>query len=226
MSHRTVVVLVALAALVAGGCGDDAPEDPQVLRAGELDIRLPDGWRVTEQGAERPAGSGHPGGDGEVAAGPGGGGSSGTTIPLAAEDPNTKFFGATQKFRQCLEDKGTAFIGAPDASNPDSPTNDPGYIEDLSTCASKSGIVQAMQEMQAAQADQTPEEIEEQNKGYLRWRKCMRAKGWEIPEPTPDSEGRLFSFNTRGGGPQITPPPGKSLLGDSDMQQCAEESQR
>src|SRR5688500_18864896 len=91
LSHRTVAVLVALAALVAGGCGDDAPEDPQVLRAGELDIRLPDGWRVTEQGAERPAGSGRSGGDGEVAAGPGEGGSSGTTIPLAAEDPNTKF---------------------------------------------------------------------------------------------------------------------------------------
>lgn len=53
LSHRLVVVLVVVAALVAGACGDDEPEDPQVLRAGELDIRLPDGWRVTEQGPER-----------------------------------------------------------------------------------------------------------------------------------------------------------------------------
>ena len=224
MPHRSIAVLVALAALVAGACSDGEADDPQVLRAGELDIRLPDGWRVTEQGAERPAGSGGSG-EGEVAAGPGAEATS-DTIPLAEEDPNTKFFGATQKFRQCLKDQGTDFIGAPDQSNPDSPTNDPGYIEDLSTCASKSGIVQAMQEMRAAQADQTPEEIEEQNKGYLRWRKCMIARGWGIPEPKPDSEGRLFSFSGRGGGPQIEPPPGKSLLGDSDLQECAEESQR
>lgn len=214
-----------LAALVAGGCSDDAADDPQVLRAGELDIRLPDGWRVTEQGAERPAGSGG-GGEGEVAAGPGAEASTDDTIPLAEEDPSSKFFGATQKFRQCLDDLGTAFIGAPDASKPDSPSNDPGYVQDLSTCASKSGIVQAMQEMQAAQADQTPAEIEEQNKGYLRWRKCMIGKGWKIPEPKPDSEGRLFSFGGGGGGPQIEPPPGKSLLGDRDLQDCAEQAQR
>ena len=74
------------------------------------------------------------------------------------------------------------------------------------------------------QEDMTPQEIEEQNEGYLRWRDCMIGKGWEIGEPTPDAEGRLFSFSG-GRTPQIEPPPGKDLLGDSDMQECAEEAQ-
>jgi hypothetical protein len=221
VTSRAFAAAVLLAALVAGACGNESDEDPQVLRAGQLDIRLPDGWRVTERGAERPA-KPSAGDDGSAA-----GASAGTTdtVPLADEDPTTAFFGATQRFRSCLKDLGTAFIGAPDASNPDSPTNDPAYLEDLSTCAAKSGIVQAMTDMQKAQADLTPAEIEEQNKGYLRWRKCMIGKGWEIGKPTPDSEGRLFSFSG-GRGPDITPPPGKDILGDSDMQECAEASQR
>ena len=225
MRYRVVTAAVLVAVLVAAGCGSDDVEDPQVLRAGQLDIRLPDGWTVTERGAERPAtaASGTTGtGGGEQqaqAAAPE------DTVPLAKEDPTTAFFGATQRFRQCLKDQGTTFIGAPDPSKPDSPTNDPGYLKDLTTCAAKSGIVQAMQEMQKAQADMSPAEIEKQNKGYLRWRTCMIGKGWKIPKPTPDSEGRLFSFSGNGGGPQIEPPPGKSILGDSDMQECAERSQ-
>jgi len=214
--------VVLLGVLVTGACGSDTADDPRVLRAGQLDIRLPEGWKVTEHGAERPgsaASSDEGTTPGQVAA------SSDDTVPLAKEDPTTAFFSATQRFRSCLNDLGTKFIGAPDPSNPESPTNDPAYLKDLSTCAAKSGIVQAMQEMQKNQETMTPAEIEEQNKGYLRWRKCMIGKGWKIGEPTPDSKGRLFSF---GGGrtPDITPPPGKDLLGDKDMQTCAEQSQR
>ena len=226
MPHRHFATALLVCALVAGACADDEASDPQVLEAGQVDIRLPDGWKVTDGGAERPGdGGGASGDDGEVAA-PASPGEETTedTVPLAEEDATTKFFRATQDFRQCLEDLGTAFIGAPDPSNPDSPTNAPEYIEDLSTCAAKSGIVQAMQDMQKDQADMTPEEIEEQNEGYLRWRDCMIGKGWKIGEPTPDAEGRLFSFSG-GRTPQIEPPPGKDLLGDSDMQECAEEAQ-
>jgi len=221
--HRFVVVLTlaALSAVALVGCGSDADDDPQVLRAGQLDIRLPEGWKVTEHGAERPAGSAASSATTVVGQATG----STDTVPLAKEDPTTAFFGATQKFRNCLKDLGTAFIGAPDGANPDSPTNDPAYIKDLSTCAAKSGIVQAMQEMQKAQEDMSPAEIEKQNKGYLKWRKCMIGKGWKIGKPTPDSKGRLFSFSG-GRGPDITPPPGKDLLGDKDMQDCAKESQR
>ena len=220
MSFRNIAALMLLAALGAVGCGSSASSDPQVLRAGQVDIRLPDGWKVTEKGAERPAGSPA---SGEAAA-PGAEASQSTdTVPLAKQDPTTAFFQATSKFRECLKELGTAFIGAPDGSNPDSPTNDPDYIKDLSTCASKSGIVQAMQEMQKAQDDMTPAEIEKQNKQYLTWRKCMIGKGWKIGEPQPDEKGRLFSFSG-GRTPNIEPPPGKSILGDKDMEACANKA--
>lgn len=193
-----------------------------MLRAGQVDIRLPDGWKVTEKGAERPAGSASSGSNAK----PGDQGRGTTdTVPLAKQDPTTAFFSATQKFRDCLKQLGTQFIGAPDGSNPGSPTNDPGYIKDLSTCASKSGIVQAMQDMQKAQDDMTPAEIEKQNKQYLKWRKCMIGKGWKIGEPKPDEKGRLFSFSG-GRTPDITPPAGKSILGDKDMQSCADKAAR
>jgi hypothetical protein len=220
VSVRFVALLMLVAALGAVGCGGSASTDPQVLRAGQVDIRLPDGWTVTEHGAERPGGSSTSGdgaSDGQAATG------STDTVPLAKQDPTTAFFSATQKFRDCLKQLGTAFIGAPDASNPDSPANDPEYLQDLSTCASKSGIVQAMQEMQKAQDDMTPAEIEKQNKSYLTWRKCMIGKGWKIGEPKPDEKGRLFSFSG-GRTPDIEPPAGKSILGDKDMQTCADKA--
>lgn len=220
---RGIAVVLAALTVLATGCGSDAPADPQVLRAGQVDVRLPDGWKVTERGAERPA-TGASTGGGEAATGPGAAAGSTDTVPLKKEDPQTAFFGATRKFRDCLKGLGTAFIGAPDPSNPDAPSNDPAYLKDLSTCAAKSGIVQAMQEMQKAQEQMTPAEIEKQNKGFLRWRTCMIGKGWKIPKPTPDDKGRLFSFSA-GRGPQIEPPPGKDLLGDKDMQDCAAKSQ-
>ncbi len=90
------------------------------------------------------------------------------------------------------------FIGAPDASNPESPTNDPDYIKALSTCAARSGIVQTLQAAQAEQDTLTPAQIKERNKGYLAWRDCMIKRGWGIPKPTPDSKGRLFRVRHRG----------------------------
>jgi hypothetical protein len=222
VSFRTIGFLMLVAALGAVACGSDTKDDPQVLRAGQVDIRLPDGWKVTDRGAERPRSS-TPSVTDTVAAGDASSSSS-DTVPLAKQDPTTAFFGATQKFRSCLQELGTSFIGAPDQSNPDSPTNDPEYIKDLSTCAAKSGIVQAMQDMQKAQEEMTPAEIEEQNKSYLKWRTCMIGKGWKIGKPTPDEKGRLFSFSG-GRTPDITPPPGKDILGDEDMRVCAEQAQ-
>ena len=90
----------------------------------------------------------------------------GDTIPLAGEDPTTKFFKALSVFQSCLKGLGVKFIGVPDASNPNSPTNDPDYIKALSTCAAKSNIVQALKDQQTAQDNLTPAQIKTQNKGY------------------------------------------------------------
>ena len=222
---RLRIAAVALAVLaLAPACGSHS-KTTDIVEAGQLDIKLPPGWKVENGKAVRQAGS-------EAAAKSSSSGASGAsgssdTIPLAQDDPQTKFFKATGQFQNCLKANGTKFIGAPDQSKPDSPANNPDYIKSLTTCAAQSKIVQALQEMQAAQDKLTPEQIQEQNKQYLKWRTCMIGKGWDIAQPTPDAKGRLFSF---GGGSnaasQIKPPPGKDLFSSGDIQDCASQAQK
>ena len=146
-----------------------------------------------------------------------------TTIPLATADPTTAFFTAIQTFQSCLSARGVKFVGAPDPSNPGSPANDPNYLKSLEICAAQSNILQALKDAQAAQADMTPAQIAAENKGYLRFRTCLIGRGWKIPPPKPDSQGRLFSFGG-GSGPQLTPPPGQSLLSSPDIRSCAAQA--
>jgi len=148
-----------------------------------------------------------------------------TTIVSTKQDPTTALFTALGKFRACLNDTGTKFIGAPDSSNPKSPTNDPTYIKNLTTCAARSNIVQASQAQQSAFDNLTPAQIKVRNKGYIKWRACMILRGWDIAKPVPDSQGRLFAFG-QSGADQIKPPPGKDLLSSKDLEQCAAKSQK
>ena len=222
-----VLALLVLMILVAAGCGSSSKSQANdVISAGQIDIKLPPGWRVTKdgKGAVRPAsaeaaGAGAVGGSGAV---------TGDTIPLAKQDPTTKFFGALGSFQGCLKGLNVKFIGIPDKTKPNSPANDPNYIKALSTCAAKSNIVQALKDQQSAQDNLTPAQIKTQNKGYLAWRDCMIGRGWGIPEPKPDSKGRLFSFGAGGGSsvPAFTPPPGQDILTSSDVQACAQEAQK
>jgi hypothetical protein len=114
------------------------------------------------------------------------------------------------------------FIGAPDASNPQSPTNDPDYIKSLSTCAARSNIIQYLEAAKTAQDTWTPKQIKAQNEGYLLWRDCMVKRGWKIAVPTPDEKGRLFTFSTGSKPPE--PPPGKDFFNSKDQAQCAAKS--
>ena len=221
MFLRGVVALVLAGPLVLASCGDGSDAAPDVITAGQLAIKLPPGWTVTEDGARRPAVPEEAAAPAEAATAPT------DTMPLAEEDPSSAFFDATNKFRQCLDERGTRFIGAPDPNDPSSPTNDPAYLDDLGTCASKSNIVSAMEDFNAAQSDLSPEEIKEQNEAFLGWRECMIGKGWKIGKPEPDAQGRLFSLGTGGGRmPQIEAPPGKDLMSSGDLQACASEAAR
>jgi hypothetical protein len=219
MNRRWLIILfVASTALVACAGGTKTPTD--IVTAGQVDIQLPPGWKVTHQGATAP---GQAAGGG---ASPALDGAPATTIPLAKQDPTTAFFQATGAFSSCLKGLGVTFIGAPDPKNPSSPANDPNYLKSLETCAAQSHILQALKDFQASQANLTPKQIEQQNQSYLRWRTCMIGRGWTIPQPTPDSKGRLFSINTSGGGPQMTPPPGEDPTSSPDITDCATQAQK
>ncbi len=240
------VAIGLLVALAAAGCSSRHTHT-DIISAGQVDLQLPPGWTVTAHGAESPpstpppppaavaaAGSGGSAGAGGSGGGAGGaGGSTGATtttaagaIPLAKANPTTSFFQATSSFTGCLKSLGVKFIGAPDPKNPSSPANDPTYLKNLSTCAAQSHIVQALKDFQSSQNNLTPAQIQQQNQGYLKWRQCMIGRGWTIPEPKPDAQGRLFSFGGGGGsGPQLTPPPGQDALSSSDIRDCAAQVQ-
>ncbi len=161
--------------------------------------------------------------------GPGGGahgqGVSVATIPLAKQNPTTALFTAIGSFQSCLSALGVTFVGAPNAANPSSPANDPNYIKNLTTCAARSNIIQALNAAKSSQENLTPAQVKKENEAYLRWRTCMIGRGWGIPAPTPNAKGLLFSFDGSGGGAGFTPPAGQSLLGSSDMQACAAKAQ-
>lgn len=166
-----------------------------------------------------------------------GGGHSTTSVPLAGQNAITALFTAIGSFQSCLKGQGVTFMGIPDPSNPSSPANDPSYIKTLSTCAAQSNILGALTNAQNSQQHLTLSQIKTENKEYLKWRTCMIAKGWGIPEPKPNAQGLLFSFGGSGSGAGGTggtgsggasfggfvPPPGQTLLSSSDIQTCASE---
>lgn len=214
------VALVAVFAVLLGACGGGSNQaDPSVLPAGQLDIKLPAGFKVVDGKVERPASASG------AAAGNAPAGATTTTIVSTSQDPTTSLFTAFGKFRSCLTQTGVKFIGAPNAADPNSPTNDPTYIKGLTVCAARSNIQQALAASQKANDNLTPAEIKTRNKGYLIWRTCMIGKGWQIAEPVPDAQGRLFNFGT-GGGNAIVAPAGKDLLSSPDLQACAAKSQK
>jgi hypothetical protein len=146
------------------------------------------------------------------------------TVPLAKDSPTSGLFAALGAFQSCLKGKGVKFIGIPDASKPNSPTNDPTYLANLATCAARSRIQQAAAAQQSAMDNLTPAQIKKSNEGFLVWRQCMISRGWGMPEPKPDSRGRLFSF---GGNslPPFQPPAGQDVMTTGDYQKCASEVQ-
>jgi hypothetical protein len=218
LSRRTAFLCGVLSLAILGGCNSKPRLADNILQAGQLDIQLPPGWKVTRSGAISPAqpGPGSQAGDASTT----------STIPLNKQNPTTEFFQATSQFSACLKGLGVTFIGAPDPKNPSSPANNPNYLKSLQTCAAQSHIVQALKDFQTSQDNLTAKQIQQENQAYLRWRTCMIGRGWTVPQPTPDSKGRLFSISTGGsGGPQLVPPPGEDLFNSPDIQTCSAQSQ-
>lgn len=200
---------LAVLALSAAACGGTTSSGMVFIRSGQA-----------------PPGAIPTGGEGRLAS------SVASTVPLAQQNPTTALFTAVGVFQSCLTNLGVKFVGAPNPSNPSSPANNPSYIKNLITCATKSDIVQALKAAQSAQDNLTPSQVKQENRDYLKWRKCMISRGWGIPQPTPNAKGLLFSFGGTGGGSGggagggFKAPPGQSLLSSSDLQQCAAIAQQ
>jgi hypothetical protein len=143
---------------------------------------------------------------------------SGTTVPLAKQSPATALFSAMGVFQSCLKGHHTTFVGIPNPNTPNSPANNPAYIDALKTCAAQSHILQALKAQQTAQQSLTPKQVKAENVVYLKWRTCLISKGWAVPMPKPNSQGALFSFADTG--PQMTPPSGQNVFTSPDIGTC------
>ena len=116
------------------------------------------------------------------------------TIPLAEEDinPGLKLMGALDDFNTCLAAEGYQWIGFPNADlGANDPVNQPGYLEALQFCNSRTGIANAYQDFQTSRSDMAPDEIRQANEDFIELADCLRTRGWEIGELRPDESGLL-----------------------------------
>ena len=140
------------------------------------------------------------------------------TIPLAEEKipPGIQMMDALEEFNGCLDEEGVEFIGRPDATlGEGDPVNQPAYIQALTLCAARSGIVTAMQEFQTSRAGRSPETIREDNEQFIALTGCLRSKGWTVSDPMPDADGSL------GPGEDFSGPDGDLDL--DDIRSCISE---
>ena len=140
------------------------------------------------------------------------------TIPLAEEKvpPGIQMMDALEEFNGCLADEGVEFIGPPNADlGTGDPVNQPAYIEALTLCAGRSGIVTAMQEFQNSRVGRSTEQIREDNEQFIAITECLRRKGWTVSDPMPDADGSL------GPGEDFRGPDGD--LDISDIRSCISE---
>ena len=116
------------------------------------------------------------------------------TIPLAEEDvnPGLKLMGALDDFNACLATEGYSWIGFPNADlGANDPANQPGYLEALQLCNSRTGISNAYQDFQTSRTDLAPEMVRQENEDFIDLADCLRTKGWDIGELRPDENGLL-----------------------------------
>jgi len=197
-----LVLALAVVAIIATGCGGSSSSAaPAAVAGGQIPK------------SELPSGGSGSGDASSVST---------STVPLAQQSPATAFFTALGVFQSCLSGLGTKFIGVPNKKDAGQAVDNPTYIKNLETCADRSQILQALDTANNADNKLTPAQVEVENKGYLKWRQCMISDGWTIPTPKPASNGLLFTFGNSSGSdePQMTPPPGESLLSSNDMQAC------
>ncbi len=91
---RSLCLAFVVLVVTAAGCGASSKSSstPNTISAGQVNIQLPPGWKVTSNGAVRPQTAA----TGTGATAPGSQAATGDTVPLAKANPTTKFFGALE----------------------------------------------------------------------------------------------------------------------------------
>ena len=218
----TLIAGFALVATACGGGGDDTSGDVTLRSAGAIAVDADDVATTTTTEAVAAAGGAGEAGDsvsvdGEAT-------DTTTTLPQEELDPGEALFEAVGVFQSCLDAEGYEFIGIPfqEETDPEAPVNQQPYIDALVACAARSQIQERLAEADAARADLTAEEVENQNRQFIAFRDCMVGRGWGIPEPVPNEQGLLF-----GGFASTTSwvaPPGESLTTSDDLGECQSEA--
>jgi hypothetical protein len=224
---RRMSALIAGFAVVAAACGggggDDTSGDVTLRSAGAIAVDADDVATTTT--TEAVAATGGAGEADDVAASnddvPA---ETTTTLPQEELDPGEALFEAVGVFQSCLDAEGYEFIGIPfqEETDPEAPVNQQPYIDALVACAARSQIQERIAEADAAQADLTPEEIEDQNRQFIAFRDCMVGRGWGIPDPVPNEQGLLFGGF--GSTTSWVAPPGESLTSSDDVGECSSEA--
>ena len=238
---RLIAITLALGTLSAcgGGGSSDSATGPS-SETDRVDIKLPKGYKVVNGKVVAPASKASP----HV-------GAAGGAAPAPPPTPPSRSTTRRTRRRRCSARSGSSapastssgwpFIGAPNQADPSSPTNDPAYIDSLSTCAARSNIVEALKASQSANDNLSPAEIELRNKGVPEVALVHDRPRVEDPEAGARQPGaalrvrrrrrlgrlrRLEHLGQARAARGIEGPPGKDLLSSEDLAQCAAKSQK
>ena len=73
----------------------------------------------------------------------------------------------------------------------EAPQNQPDYINALVLCNGRTNIASVFQEFVTSRSNLGPDEIRQQNENFIALVDCLRGRGWQIAELTPDENGLL-----------------------------------
>jgi hypothetical protein len=199
--RAAAAVVAALAGVTAlGACGGSSGR-VVVRDADDVQVMSP-----AEVRALRASASADDGANGDAA--------TGSTVPQNVDDRpvELRLFDAYGDFRACLEDAGEGIRG--DLLDQDNPAfRDPDYVQLLSKCAARTGIVEILEEFQSVRSSLTPEQVEERNESFVALQPCLEERGWTIETRT--NEIGLIEPTTFVG------PDG--IIDERDVQQCITE---
>lgn len=182
---------------------DDAEPEPEVASAG--------GAELSDEPAED-------GGDVD--------GEDDIEVAEAEEDELDGLLNSLNVFNGCIADSGFSLDGFPgDGTGRTASDFDSDYLAALGACAAESGIQDAATSFGEAQANLTPEEIEQNNFGLPVFKECMEDLGWVVEDLVPDERGAL-GFGSSGVG--LQPPDGGGFadFNTDDINECRREAEQ